>query len=54
MGHDHQEITPNPEYDGPGQHCLPPSVKDSIFAAICFAVIMILVVWGGAKLGGLI
>ena len=29
MSHDeHHEIVPNPDYDGPGQHCLPPDVKD--------------------------
>jgi len=54
MGHDDHEITPNPEYDGPGQHCLPPAVKDTVFAAIVFGILMLLVVWGGAALGGLI
>jgi hypothetical protein len=54
MGHDHHEVTPNPEYDGPGQHCLPPAVRNTIFAAICFGLLMILVVWGGAKMGWLL
>ena len=30
MSHDHHEITPNPDYDGPGQHCLPPEVKEGL------------------------
>jgi len=55
MAHDeHQEIVPNPDYDGPGQHCLPPQVKDTVVAAVVFAVLMALLAWGGAVLGGVI
>jgi hypothetical protein len=54
MGHDHHEVKPNPEYDGPGQHCLPPKVTDTVPQAIFFAIVMILVVWGGLKLGGVV
>ena len=50
--HDHEEIVQNPEYEGmPGQHCLPPPVKDSVDRALIFAILMGLVAVGGAWLG---
>ena len=53
MSHDeHHEIVPNPDYDGPGQHCLPPDVKDSIPYATIFVVLLVLIAVGAAWLGG--
>lgn len=48
----HHEVVPNPDYEGPDQHCLPPPVKDSIPLAILFAVLMIALAIGAAWLGG--
>jgi hypothetical protein len=50
--HDHVEVVPNPDYDGPANHCLPPPVKDGAGAAIFFVILMICLALGAAWLGG--
>jgi hypothetical protein len=49
--HDHHDFVPNPDYDGPAEHCLPPPVHNSVGRAIVFGIIILLVVWGGVQLG---
>jgi hypothetical protein len=49
--HTHVEVIPNPEYDGPTEHCLPPAVKDGIGNGIYFVILLILVVAGAIWLG---
>ena len=52
MAHDeHHEIVPNPDYDGPGQHCLPPDVKETVPSAVAFAILMGALALGAAYLG---
>jgi hypothetical protein len=54
MSDDHHEIVPNPDYEGPSQHCLPPEVKDSPGRGIVFVILMILLVLGAATMGAAI
>ena len=55
MAHDeHHEVVPNPDYDGPGQHCLPPEVKDTIPTAVIFVIVMAAIAFGAAALGKLL
>ena len=46
MSHDHHEIVPNPDYEGPSQHCLPPEVHNGLGKGIIFTILMILLVLG--------
>ena len=54
MSHDHHEIVPNPDYDGPNQHCLPPAVQDSPTKGLVFIVLMVLLILGAASMGAAI
>ena len=47
----HHEVTPNPEYDGPGQHCLPPPVREGLGHGIIFVILMAVLVLFAAWLG---
>lgn len=49
--HAHVEVVPNPEYDGPQNHCLPPAVKDGIGNAVYFTILLIAIAAGAAWLG---
>lgn len=49
--HDHPEVVPNPDYAGPGQHCLPPDVKEGIGQSFYFILLMIVLLVGAAWLG---
>jgi hypothetical protein len=49
--HEHHEVIPNPDYDGPGQHCLPPPVREGVDLAIVFAILMGALAIGAAFLG---
>ncbi len=54
MSHDHHEVVPNPDYEGPTEHCLPPPVKDGPGKGIIFIVLMILLILGAASMGAAI
>ena len=52
MGHDaHHDVIPNPDYDGPGQHCLPPPVREGIGQSIYFTLLIAALAFGAAALG---
>ena len=51
MSDDHHDYEPNPDYDGPGQHCLPPEVKDTFSRGLVFTILMILLALGAAYMG---
>ena len=54
MSDDHHEIVPNPDYEGPSQHCLPPAVKDGPVKGLVFIVLMVLLILGAATMGAAI
>ena len=51
MSDDHHEVAPNPDYDGPAQHCLPPEVRPGIVQTIYFTLLMIFLAVGAAIMG---
>ena len=52
--HDHIEVVPNPDYDGPQQHCLPPEVEETPVLGVGFALLMLALAIGAYNLGGLL
>jgi len=52
--HDHHEVVPNPDYDGPRQHCLPPEVEETPVLGVGFALLMLALVIGAKELGKLL
>ena len=50
--HAHVEVVPNPDYDGPANHCLPPPVKNTTASAIVFTLLMVAIALGASWLGG--
>ena len=51
---DHHEVIPNPDYDGPQQHCLPPEVEETPVLGVGFALLMIGLAFGAASVGALL
>jgi hypothetical protein len=53
MAHEdhHHEVKPNPDYDGPKQHCLPPDVHEGIGKGFYFVVLMAALILFAAWLG---
>ena len=51
MADHHTEGVPNPDYDGPNQHCLPPQVHDTVGGGIYFTIITVVLILGAAAMG---
>ena len=51
---DHHEVIPNPDYDGPQQHCLPPAVEETPVLGAGFVLLMIALAIGAKELGKLL
>ena len=52
--HAHHEVVPNPDYDGPGQHCLPPPVEEGIHWGVYFVILVVAFLIFSAWLGGIL